>query len=265
MNAVTMDSPPAQMIAQAIADELRYALDIVAWCVERVDFRPDPWQARVLTSTAFQTLLNITRQGGKSTVCAVLAAHRAMFRPGSLVLLISRGQRQAGELYQKVATLLRRLRVRLKIDNALSSELDNGSRILSLPGDAASIRGFSPDLVIFDEAAFCDDDVYGAVRPMLSVSRGRLFLISTPNGQRGFFHDEWTAGGDAWYREKVTAYECPRIAPEFLEAEKRRRGLWFNQEYLCKFEDGTAQIFSNDLIQSLFSTQFPVVSLRVFT
>ena len=251
--------------SQAIANELRYGLDIGSWCVERAGFAPDPWQLRVLTCSAWQVMLNITRQGGKSTVCGLLAAHRAIYRPGSLILLISRGQRQAGELYMKVAVLLRRLKVKLKIDNALSSELDNGSRILSLPGDAASIRGFSPDLVIYDEAAFCSDETYNAVRPMLSVSRGRLFLISTPNGRRGFFYEEWSTGGDAWYREEVTAYECPRIEADFLESEKRRRGLWFNQEYLCKFEDGTAQLFSFDLIRSLFSSDFGILPLRVFT
>ena len=251
--------------AQTLADELRYGLDIVAWCIERAHFDPDAWQRRVLTSGAYQVILNIARQVGKSTICSMLAAHRAIYWPGSLILLISRGQRQAGELYQKIASLLRRLKVRLKIDNALSSELENGSRIISLPGDAAAIRGFSPDMVIFDEAAFCSDDVYNAVRPMLSVSRGRLFLISTPNGQRGFFYEEWSTGGDAWYREEVPASECPRIDPEFLEAEKRRRGLWYNQEYCCRFEDGTAQLFTFDLIQSLFSERFATVPLRVFT
>jgi hypothetical protein len=251
--------------AQELCTELRYALDIVAWCVERVGFTPDPWQARVLRSDAPQVLLNISRQAGKSTICGVLAAHRAIYRPGSLILLISRGQRQAGELYQKVALVLRRLAVKLKLDNALSSELVNSSRILSLPSDPASIRGFSPDLVVFDEAGFCDDAVYSAVRPMLSVSRGRLSLISTPNGQRGFFYEEWHSGGPSWYREEIDAYQCPRIAPDFLEAEKRRRGLWFDQEYLCKFTDGTAQLFTHDLIESLFSVKFGTMPLRVIT
>ena len=251
--------------ARGFADEIRYGLDIIAWCRECAGFTPDPWQARVLSSTAPQVLLNITRQGGKSTTVALLATHRAIYVPGSLILLISRGLRQAGELYQKVAQVLHRLGVKLTRDNQTSSELTNGSRILSLPGDADSIRGFSPNLVVFDEAAFVDDGVYNAVRPMLSVSRGRLFLISMPNGQRGFFHEEWTSGGPAWHREKVTAYQCPRIAPEFLEAEKRRRGLWFGQEYECKFEDGTAQLFSFDLIQSLFSENFGIVKLKVFT
>jgi hypothetical protein len=100
---------------------------------------------------------------------------------------------------------------------------------------------------------------------MLSVSRGRLFLISTPNGRRGFFFDEWETGGTSWYREMITAYECPRIEASFLEAERRRRGLWFAQEYLCSFEDGNAQLFSHALIQSLFSEPFPVLEWPVIT
>jgi Terminase large subunit, T4likevirus-type, N-terminal len=118
----------------------------------------------VLSSTAPQIALNICRQGGKSTICALKAAHQALYEPGSLTLLISRGQRQAGEIYAKVAATLRHLNTKLRVDNSASSELVNGSRILSLPGDAAGIRGFSPDLVIFDEASFCDDAVYNGGR-----------------------------------------------------------------------------------------------------
>ena len=39
-------------------------------------------------------------------------------------------------------------------------------------------------LVVEDEAAFCGDDLYIALRPMLAVSGGRLILMSTPNGRR---------------------------------------------------------------------------------
>jgi Terminase large subunit, T4likevirus-type, N-terminal len=247
-----------------LALELRHGLDIVAWCRECVRFRPDPWQERVLSTDAPQVLLNICRQGGKSTICALRAAHMAIYRPGTLTLLISRGQRQAGEIYQKVASVFRQLGVKLRVDNQASSELMNGSRVLSLPGDAATIRGFSPDLVIFDEASFVPEAVYNSVRPMLSVSRGQLFLISTPNGRQGFFFEEWHYGA-SWYREEVTADQCPRISAEFLQAEKQRRGLWFNQEYMCKFEDGTAQLFSHELIASLFSESFDALPLRYFT
>lgn len=245
--------------------ELRYGLDIVSWCRECVKFRPDPWQERVLSTDAAQTLLNISRQAGKSTVCALRAAHQAIYRPGTLTLLISRGQRQASEIFLKVSSVFRQLGIRLRVDNQASCELMNGSRVVSLPGDAQTIRGYSPQTVIFDEAGFVPDEVYNSVRPMLSVTRGQLFLISTPNGRAGFFHDEWFHGGPGWYRELVPASECPRISAEFLAAERQRRGLWFRQEYACEFTDGTAQLFSHELIASLFSEPFPALELRYFT
>ena len=70
----------------------------------------------------------------------------------------------------------------LEEDNRLSFTLSNGSRVVSLPGTSETVRGFSaPRLVIEDEAAFVEDGVYGAVRPMLAVSSGRLILMSTPS------------------------------------------------------------------------------------
>jgi hypothetical protein len=47
---------------------------------------PDPW---FLRSAAPRILLNCSRQSGKSTVTALLAAHTALYQPGALVLLLS--------------------------------------------------------------------------------------------------------------------------------------------------------------------------------
>ena len=38
------------------------------------------------------------------------------------------------------------------------------------------------------------EEVYRAVRPMLAVSQGSLWLMSTPYGKRGFFYDAWARG-----------------------------------------------------------------------
>jgi hypothetical protein len=59
-------------------------------------------------------------------------------------------------------------------------------------------------------------DLYYAVRPMLAVSGGRLVALSTPFGKRGWFHHEYEEG-QGWERIKITAYDCPRISPAFLE------------------------------------------------
>jgi hypothetical protein len=88
-----------------------------------------------------------------------------------------------------------------------------------------------------DEAARVPDDLYRAVRPMLAVSNGRMICLSTPYGKRGFFYDAWANGGDDWARIEIPASRISRIAPNFLERERRRIGAsWFRQEYECSFE-----------------------------
>jgi hypothetical protein len=70
-------------------------------------------------------------------------------------------------------------------------------------------------------------------------------LLTTPFGKRGFFHHEWTEGGTEWQRVKITAHDCPRISPAWLEAERARIGdWWFRQEYLCTFVENTDQVFA---------------------
>ena len=134
----------------------------------------------------------------------------------------------------------------------MSLELATGSRIVSLPGSEGTIRGFSKvGLLVIDEGSRVRDDLYQSVRPMLSVSRGRLIALSTPFGRRGWFHDEATSGSPDWERTIVTAYDVPRISREWLEAERNRIGdWWFRQEYLCEFVDTTDPVFSHDLVMA---------------
>src|SRR5438105_15000407 len=80
---------------------LALALD-PALLFELRGLQPDPWQAELLRSTAPRILLNCCRQAGKSTTVAALALHTVLFQPGSLVLILSRSQRQSGELFRKV-------------------------------------------------------------------------------------------------------------------------------------------------------------------
>src|SRR5260370_13554690 len=72
---------------------------------------------------------------------------------------------------------------------------------------------------------------------MLAVSGGRLICLSTPYGKRGFFYKAWAKGGDEWKRIEIPATSIKRIAPAFLEEERRNLGeSWFRQEYCCSFE-----------------------------
>jgi hypothetical protein len=77
-------------------------------------------------------------------------------------------------------------------DNETSLLFPNGSRIVGLPGTEATVRGFSAvSLLLIDEAARVEDELYKMLRPMLAVGDGDLWLMSTPCGKRGFFYDVW--------------------------------------------------------------------------
>jgi hypothetical protein len=200
---------------------------------------PDPWQVQVLEGGQRRLLLNCCRQGGKSAAVALLALAEAMFLPGRKILLVSRSGRQSTELFRRVADYHRRLDAPLlKRRTATELELENHSRIVSLPCREDTVRGYDAvDLLILDEAARVPDDMYRAVRPMLAVSGGRMICLSTPYGKRGFFWEAWAKGGEDWQRIEVKAQAIPRITPEFLEEELRTLGpSYFRQEYECSFE-----------------------------
>lgn len=226
--------------------------DPVEWARAELGFAADELQARVLRSGTRRGLLNCTRQWGKSTVTAAKALHRAVYEAESLTLVVSPSARQSGEFLRKAAGFARRLKLRPKGDgdNAISLVLPNGSRIVGLPGSEATIRGFSAvSLLLVDEASRVSDELYLAIRPMLAVSEGALWLLSTPFGKRGFFYEAWAHGGPEWERVRVTAAECPRISAAFLEEERREMGeRQFRQEYLCEFEDAVSGVFGRDLV-----------------
>lgn len=235
------------MVAQLLA----MALDPVR-LAEQMGLAPDDWQVEVLRSSAQQQLLLCSRQAGKSTTTAVLAAHEALFRPGSLTILVSPSQRQSAELFRKVRDQIATIDAvpAPSEESALRLELPNESRIVSLPAKEATIRGYSGvNLVIEDEAARVPDPLYQAIRPMLAVSGGRMVLLSTPWGKRGHFYDEWVNGGSDWHRVQVTAVECPRISADWLERERRRIPEFvFRQEYLCEFVDPDDQLIDSAAI-----------------
>jgi hypothetical protein len=226
----------------------------------RAGITPDAWQSELLRSDAKQMILNCSRQSGKSTISAVLAVHAAIYTPDSLTLLLAPSLRQSQELFRKVKDILVALQSplapQIAEESSLRLELDNHSRIISLPGTEATVRGFSNvALLICDEAAVCDDALFYSIKPMLAVSGGRIILLSTPRGRRGFFFDVWTNGATDWHRTRITAQECPRISREWLENEKRTTpAFWYKQELECEFVETIDSVFNFDDIERATSS-----------
>ncbi|MEO8391494.1 MAG: terminase family protein [Chloroflexota bacterium] len=201
-------------------------------------------------------MLNVTRQGGKSSVVAIKTLHKAEYNPGALILLLSPSQRQSAELMLKVKEFHRTGDLTADSDTILSLVLPNRSRIVALPGKEGTIRGFSGvDKLVIDEAARVADALYYSVRPMLAVSGGEIELLSTPFGKRGFFFEEWDHGV-GWHRMEADATQCPRISAAFLAQERRTMGEYFySQEYLCQFNDAQTSAFSYEDVQAALGEQ----------
>lgn len=185
--------------------------------------------------------------------------HTALYVPNSLILLLSPGERQSGELFKKCVSVYHAAGCPVKAlhETELTLALANGSRIVSLPGKDGTVRGFSgARLIVIDEASRVLDSLYYAIRPMLAVSAGRLLLLSTPFGKRGFFHKEWEEGGPDWKRIRIPARECPRIPATFLENERRRMpAARFAEEYGCTFGDAEGAVFTYEQIQATLNPE----------
>src|SRR5918995_996049 len=78
------------------------AFDRVAFA-RSIGVEPDVWQGDLLRSSSERILLNCCRQSGKSTTAALIALHRSLYHPGSLVLILAPAERQAKETFGKLA------------------------------------------------------------------------------------------------------------------------------------------------------------------
>ncbi len=241
----------------SLAIDIARSLD-PASIMEEVGLSPDRWQSDLLVSDYDRWLLMNARQTGKSTTVAALAVQTALYDPG-LILAVSPSERQSKELFIKAKNMYLQLDgvPRIIQESTKSMELENGSRIIALPGNEANIRCYSAvKLLLVDEAARIDDELITAVMPMLAVSRGKLVALTTPYGRRGWFYEAWEHGGPEWQRIMVTADACPRISPEFLKEQEKILGPWqYRQEYLCEFVDTEEQFFSSALIEAAISTE----------
>jgi hypothetical protein len=218
---------------------------------------PDSWQQDALRSPSKRQLYLASRQSGKSSVAAIKALHTAMYTDGALVLLVSPSLPQSQEIFRKCLTAYRDLGKPKGVarESALRLEMENGSRIISLPGSEKTNVGYSADLVIIDEAARTPAELVESMLPVVAVTGGSVIALTTPKGARGWFYSLWTNPDveDVWERYQVTADSCPRITDDIIREARFTRGeRHVQQEYYCSFiADEEAFFDPADLERSL--------------
>jgi hypothetical protein len=104
-------------------------------------------------------------------------------------------QRQSAEAVRRVREALVKAGAKLVSDNVYGLELDNGSRVLALPGSDDSIRGLTVDgWIVADEAARLQTDLIAALRPMRARRpQARFAMLSTAWSRTDPFWTAWAS------------------------------------------------------------------------
>lgn len=130
------------------------------------------------------------RQAGISTVTAAYAAVITAFASPDnpeRVLILANKQETAIEFLNKITEFIKQLPAWLEISFDKASQkhikLSNGSQLKAVATSTDALRGYTPTLLILDEAAFIDggQSLWSACLAAIGTG-GKATLISTPNG-----------------------------------------------------------------------------------
>ena len=237
------------------------APNISAWAAETFGFNPDEVQRRILEETNTHILVLAPRQTGKSTAAAVRVLYTAVYNQCATILLASASGRQSGQILEKARQLARQMGLDLAgpPPKCEGFTLPNGSIVVALPDSEETIRGFSaPCLIVVDEAAFASDTLFTALEPMLTVSNGTLMLLSTPNGQVGYFYEQWHLQDNHWTNIFGTLEDCPRVNTKAIEGMRKSMAKAdFEQEFECKFVASSGQFISVETFRKCLRDDIP--------
>jgi phage FluMu gp28-like protein len=216
-----------------------------------------------------------SRQVGKSFACAAEAVESSLLTPKTEWVILSAGERQALEFMRKVKEWAEAWRfaiadyaeLRDSAEAVLkSAEVNwpNGSRVLALPANPDTARGYSANLIL-DEFAFHEkpDEIWRAIYPSITnplKGAKAIRIVSTPNGSGNKFHDLWSKPNE-WSKHRVTIHDA--VAQGLpLDIEQLRAGLddpdGWAQEFECEFVDSAAVLLPYELIATCESPEATV-------
>ena len=187
-----------------------------------------------------------SRQVGKSFVKSLRRIVRGV-RRGRDQLLISGGERQSRELMRKVKQHCRALNLvaeyrglgglGARVSKQMEVHLPNRVRVIALPANPDTVRGFSGD-VFLDEFAMHPDDtaIWAAVFPTVLRDEGELDIASTPKGRGNLFYR--LRENRMFRHSTVTLPQAIEAGLKVNPAEVRQAlgdEALFRQEFLCEF------------------------------
>ena len=171
---------------------------------------------------------NITRkyrQAGVTTVTAAWISKKLQVaKPENpeRVLIIANKRDTAIEMANKIRTFLDQwpewINVGFSPDKNSESRfrLNNGCEVKAVATSADALRGYTPTILVFDEAAYIEagEDFWAASMASLSTG-GKIILISTPNGYDPIYYgvyDQSIRGMNDFHISDLRWFKDPRYA-----------------------------------------------------
>jgi len=218
----------------------------------------DDWQKEVM-NTKGNMVLRSGRQVGKSFIVGKKASQYALANRKKVVMVIAFTEKQANLLFTKI------------LRNIVDQEKKDGKKYIDKPkptkhvinlknktqiycyaaGDTGfGIMGYTIDLLIADEAAWIKEEVWNSVIPALAITRGEIWLLSTPFMSEGYY-------AECFKDENFTSFhqsseDCPRRDEEFLERQRKKlTKTKYSQMYLGEFVDNAYRIFGDKWIEKV--------------
>jgi hypothetical protein len=219
----------AAVVADALGTPLmpwqRYVADVA---LELDPADPSRWRYPVVVVT-------VPRQSGKTTLMRAVAVDRALSKADRLIFTTAQTGKDAGERWKDLADQVMRspLRTRTKMYRGAGAQsiiLPNRSRVRAFAPTPTSIHGYTPHLVMIDEAWAFDeargDELIAAINPaQITLPDRQLWIVSTKGDQDSAFLDRYLdvgrlAVGDPHasvaYFEWAAAEDAPPYDPATL-------------------------------------------------
>jgi len=178
-----------------------------------VNFKLFPKQKELIKAykdNRFNIVMKPRQAGVSTTTAAYIAVMTALADPNNpqRVLILANKQETAIEFLKKVKDFTAQLPDWMNVwatgndtswfDVEKNSQkhyrLKNGSEVKAVATSMDALRGYTPTLLVMDEAAYIEggEEVYSAAQPALSTG-GRAILISTPNGMDPLYYKTYMA------------------------------------------------------------------------
>ena len=200
-----------------------------------------------------------SRQIGKSFTKSLRRLLRGLHRRRTQIFL-SAGERQSHELMLKAQQHCRALNIAFSFRGdryfagtsfkELSITLPNSVRIIGLPANPQTIRGFTGDIFLDEFAMHRDDrEIWATVFPSALRGNGEIDIASTPKGLDNMFAQ--LRNNEQFEHSTVTLDDAIAAGLE-IDPKKIRQSMnddeLYRQEFNCEFLDESSAFLSYEQI-----------------